>query len=241
MALTLLVSTSSGSLFGFDEQLKDDTISWRILPITSKNLHMRIDFLERCWDNLSLVSSGDNCPLYHRGAPHSIYAIDTINNQFAVYRITFLRKGCFYKVQPRHISEGVGLELFKLIQNTTGIERPHGYIHREESPVSFYTWILKAGATFTYKAYNDISMIAATERPCIFVSSRVTDEMLVKACHEILWTDVFKQLGTPVENGTEYDADTIEHCKKAFENWHKSAQEVLSKQDNTSNLVLCIA
>jgi len=232
--------------------------AWRIVPILSSKMQMSVGFFERSINSLLSLNFGtvQGMPLYEKGAPRSVFIVDTDDSKTLILsRVDFIQKGSFYKAPPCDVLAFFEKEshLQNLIRATTGIDNPRGFVLRNSSDIDresvmgilyisfpdFFIeslfYLLQASASLRYKPSHDVHIRRAAQHPFIFVSSRVTDAMLLQAFEKISW-EAIESYATKHRRQSTHD---VKWLRKSYDRFH---QELSTLQSNPHayNDVLCI-
>jgi len=235
--------------------------TWRIVPLISVKLQkqLKMSALERGINSLFTLNFDKvaGMPLYEKGAPRRIFIFDvTQDNGIIFTRVDFDHKGYFCGPPPHDVItlfEGEH-HLQDLIRTTTGINNPCGFVRRHESEfergvtvgisyvISSYNFfvdslclMLQASATFQYRPSHCVGIRRAAHRPSIFISSCVTDEMLLQEFEKITWETIEKYLK---EYLSKSDKDVMQ-LRKAYDQFHYELHRMRSTP-RVYNDVLCI-
>lgn len=228
--------------------------SWRALPVLSSELQTAVGPCARFFGKLSVLNfkSDEHMPLYEQGAPRQIFIIDYVESRLVVYSISFICPGYIFKRGPWALSQQIDdPELMALIRKTTGIQEPYGVreFFDDQRGLRWLVRMLGAHSHFTYKPRQHKRIRSAMQHPFVFVSSRVTDELLLDSLRELRWDDVDAQLGPEYHNDPNALElvnlnTTCKRCKyyEAHKRWNEQVEYLVQVRDaiNHAWYTLCI-
>jgi hypothetical protein len=253
--ITLLLSVLCISMLEASQAAQE--LSWRALAMIPSQLHTSPHWTMGWLASLgfrsgSLVKS--DIPAYDQRAPAKIFAVDYREGKLIVHNLSFtvpelIRADKGESSYPQRLDSILDAELVAKVAAATGVAHPHCWYCCEISPedvhavfVDWFKEIVGVQGILTYKLSYDPEVMQALARPFFFVSSRVSDEMLIHAFQRITWNEIFEKLGKLKDGSIEHDGDQVATCRKGFDNWHFQAQKALdiARQENQGDLVLCI-